>query len=269
MKNSVYEHTNYKTYLRIVIAERAKGGYGERSRLARILNCQSAYISQVLNGDSHFNLEQADVINGYCGHTKEEARFFFLLVGLARSGTTSLREKFKEQIDEVLESRLILKNRISVKTTLRPDGQATYYSHWTYSAVHMLLTIPEFRTKETIATRLNISVERTSEILDFLVQSGLAVSEKGKFHSGEVRLHIPSDSPFVVNHHTNLRLRAIQQLEGGTKEIHYSSIVTLSKGDLRKIKDLLIGIIQNVKAIVKDSNEEELCAFNLDFFRLN
>ena len=57
---------------------------------------------------------------------------------------SSLRAEFHEQVEQVLRQKLILANRFNVKKALSREDQMVYYSAWYYTAVHFLLTIPEF-----------------------------------------------------------------------------------------------------------------------------
>jgi hypothetical protein len=63
-------------------------------------------------------------------------------------------------------------------------------------------------------------------------------------------------------------MKAIQALERQKDNLHYSSAVSLSKQDIMKIHSHLVDSIQQVKATVRDSKEEELYCFALDFFRI-
>ena len=135
----------------------------------------------------------------------------------------------------------------------------------------MILTIPEFQTKESIAKHFGISLKRTAEILDFLVSIGLArQNQKGKFEIDQARIHLGSDSPLISKFHTNWRIKAIQSLdrENKSEDLHYSSAITVSQADFLKIKSMLVKHIEELKAIIKDSPAEGVHCFNIDLFRL-
>lgn len=176
---NVFEFLDYKPYLRAWIDSRPNGGRGEKSRIAQQARCHLAYISQVLTGHAHFNLEQADALNGLLEHGEEEAQFFILLVEHGRAGTHSLKKHFERQIQKILNQRLQLKNRFTDKKSLTREDQSTYYSHWAYCAVHMAVLNPSLRTPGEIAKYFDLSVSKTVEILDFLGSVGLVRKEKG------------------------------------------------------------------------------------------
>ena len=52
----IYKYNDYKSYVKMALTEK---GHGSRIKFAQALNCQSAYITQVLNKDAHLSMEQA------------------------------------------------------------------------------------------------------------------------------------------------------------------------------------------------------------------
>ena len=263
---SIFDYTDYKKYLKDGLKQKPKGGHGFKSAMASAIHCQSAYISRVLNGGAHFSLEQAYALNGFLGHSEEEAEFFILLVSYARAGTQPLEKFFLRKINEILNRRLILKERFKIKMKLSFEDQAKYYSSWHFAAIHILLSIPQFQTKQVIAEYLRLPSSKVSEALNFLIQSRLVIREGERFKIGKNRIHLGSDSPLIAKHHLNWRLKAIQNIENEEEDLHYSSIVSISKDDLYKIKTNLIKTIEEFNDTVKKSKEEKLQCFTLDFF---
>lgn len=271
MKKNVFDYKDYKSYLETFIKSQPKAGRGVRMALAHHISCPVSHISQILNGKSHLSLEQAESVNEFLGHTQEEAQFFFLLVHLSRAGTVALKKRLNQQIQQVLEKRLILKERLGVKQSLSKEDQLVFYSSWVYGAIHVMLTIPEFQSKESIGKYLGLSLKRTAEILDFLKSVGLAVQkENGRFDIGTSRIHLGSDSPFISKLHTNWRMKAIQSLENenANDDLHYSSAISISNADIQIIKSHLIKCIEEIKLIIRDSPAEGAHSFNIDFFKL-
>ena len=113
-------------------------------------------------------------------------------------------------------------------------------------------------------------MRRTGEILEFLVSLGLAIQKGNHYEVGASRVHLGGDSPMISKHHINWRLQAIQSLERENREVdlHYSSVISISKEDTLKIKSLLVDSIEKTKAVIKESKEEELHSFCLDFFKI-
>ena len=266
---TIFDHQNYKTYLEMAEEAEVLGKRGFRSAVARAAGCQTAYVSQVLNGGANLSLEQAELISTLLGHSREEGHYFLLLVQLERAGTSSLKSYFQSQVAEVLQKRMVLKHRLDVKATLSVEHQATYYSAWYFAAIHVALTIPELRQPESIARRLKLPLSLVKETLEFLLSVGLAVYENGKWQIGTTRIHLANDSPLISKHHTNWRMQSIAAFDRrNADDLHYSSVVTLSDDDVLKVKSRLVETIEQIKTIIKDSPGEGVHSFTLDFFRL-
>ena len=270
MKKNVFEYRDYKTYLLDFIDSQPRQGHGIQSQIASKLNCHSAYITQVLKKDANFSLEQAENLNSFLAHKSDEADFFLLLVQIGRAATKSLKERLTRQQKNILAKRQVLKERFSGKNVLKPEQQMTYSSQWYYCAVHILISIPEFQHKESIAEKLNLTTEKVSTILEFLQSVGLAVAKGSRYEfAGNDFLFLGTDSPLLPRHHSNWRMIAVDALSRPeNKDIHFSTVVSLAKSDIEKLKEKLISEIESSRAIIRKSTEEEIYCYNLDFFKV-
>ncbi|OFZ52321.1 MAG: hypothetical protein A2381_13740 [Bdellovibrionales bacterium RIFOXYB1_FULL_37_110] len=265
----VFNYTDYCKFLVEYVQSQLMRGHGLKSAFAEKLGCQTTYVSRVLNKKAHFSLEQSEKIADFIGLTESETHYFLLLVQKERAGTHRLKKYFNDQIESERKKQLILKNRLNVQKSLSRENQAIYYSSWLYSAVHIMLTIPEFHVKSKLVSALNIPIQKLNNILDFLISIGLVVESDGKYQVGTARMHLENDSPMISKHHINWRMQAIQSIEKNNPEnMHYSSIITISNDDAHHIKELLIRSISDCKKIIKDSKEESVCVFAIDFFNL-
>ena len=262
----VFSFDDYKEYIKKVLTAK---GHGSRLLLASSLNCQSAYITRVINHDAHLSLEQAVDASAFFELTQDEEDFFLLLIQYAKAGTKRLKDITKKKIKEIREKRALLSNRINIKDELDEVMQAKYYSKWYYAAVHILVTVPGYRDKKSICTYLGLSMAIINEAIEFLLQTGLVALSAEGYISGKGRIFLKGDSPFITQHHENWRMRAIDDINLGSKSnVHFSSVYSLSKQDFELIKEKLLTHIQEVREIVRPSKEEELCVLNLDFFSL-
>ena len=269
MKKTIYEYLSYKLYLEDLIHSKPNEGRGIKAKLAEAIRCQTAYVSQVFNGDAQFSLEQADQINQYLGHRRDESDFFLLLVQYARAGTRSLREHFHEQITDHRERKTKPRAKSGSGEPLSTEDQVIYYSFWEYAAVHVLISLPRYRTKEAIAEYLAIPLLRTTEILDFLLSVGLAIRKGSEYQVGTARIHLDRDSPMVARHHANLRFRSIQRIDHSHKDnLHYSSAMAISREDVEKLKLMIREFIQTTKPVIRDSQEEVAQCLLIDLFPL-
>jgi uncharacterized protein (TIGR02147 family) len=266
---SVFEFAEYKAYLKEKIRGLPKGGRGFRSELAHALRCQTAYISQVLNAGAHFSLEQALTVNQFLAHSEEEARYFLLLIQYARAGTRELQNFFFKQMEEARARRSLIRERFKTAKELSTEDKLLYYSEWFYVGIHVLSSIPAYQSPQAIALYLKLPLAKVMQALEMLTHSGLVIQENGRYQVGETRIHLGSDSALISKHHINWRLEAIRALErGDAKDIHYSSIVSVSHDDFQKIKQLFIDVLEKYNKTIAASPEEDAACLTLDWFSL-
>jgi uncharacterized protein (TIGR02147 family) len=272
MAGSIFEQNDYKAYLReeLHLRGQAGAGRGERSRLASAIHCHTAYVSQVLNGEAHFSLEQAELVSRFLSHGKDEAAYFLALVQFNRAGTVTLKAHFEEQMRALAGRQTVLKNRLEFKRTLSREDQMIFYSSWHYGAIHVLVSLPGCNDERGIARYLNLPLSRVSEILDFLTSVGLVMKKEGRYFVGTSHIHLEHDSPMISKHHTNWRMKTVQSLDSSKSEdLHYSSVITCAQEDSPKIKAALLHAIDEVRGIVKPSKDESAFAYCIDFFGLS
>ncbi len=266
---SVFEFDHYKTYLSYRVGG-PRQRRGLKSLIAQTLKCQPTYVSHVLNGNADFSPEQAEVLNRFFGHSREESAFFLLLVQKERAGTRSLKEFLRSQLDEMLSSRMVISRRIGQKASLTREQQSTYYSSWHFAAIHVALTIPKLGTRDAIADFFRIPLTKVDEVLKFLLEAELAHTNGRDYKASEFRIHLGNDSHNITKHHSHWRQQAIESLDREkTSDLHYSTIVSLSQDDVLRIKNRILEEIKANQEIVKNSPEEELFAYTVDFFSMN
>jgi uncharacterized protein (TIGR02147 family) len=268
MERSVFEFRDYKQYLASALSP-GGASYGQRSKLARALRCQPAFVSRVLNGEAHFSLEHGVPINQFLGHAEEESDFFLLLLLLGRAGTAELARYFRDQIERIVARRALISERIGVRELLAAEDQMTYYSAWYYAAIHILLFVPGYDSVAKISERLRLSPNTAQPALEFLVRIGLATREGKQYGPGKARIHLSGDSPLVAKHHTNWRMRAIDSLdEKDEADLHYSGPICISRKDALRIRQRFLDLLQELEPVIQGSPEEELYCLALDVFRV-
>lgn len=265
---SVFGHHDYKAYLNKVFATQGQSR-GLRSKLAEELGCKSAFISKVLKGSAHFSPESGVAVSKFLKLTEEEEEYFLLLLQHARAGSHFLEKHYQRQIDRMLEARKNILSRVDAKEVLTESEKITYYSSWMFVAIHVLVSIAKFQTREAIARCLKLSEDQAAECLSFLVSTGIIAEKNGKYQAGSARIHLSKDSPLVKKHHSNWRIQAIQATDRKSKEnLHYSLVFSASEKDMIKIRDLIMSQIELVDGIMRPSPEEAAFCFNIDFFRI-
>jgi len=264
----IFEFKTYKEFLRVKTGPSTLR-LGVKTAMAKALKCQPTYVSQVLNGTAHFSLEQGDLLSDFLGLINEEKHFFLLLLQRDRAGTKRLEQYFTDQIEQVLTRRLVLTNRLGKENSITPEHQSIYYSSWHYAAIHIALTIPELRQPAALARALGLPLKRISETLDFLCRTGLARQVDQKYILSKTTLRLGRDSHNILKHHTNWRTKAIESLDREEiTDLHYSAVVSLGKEDVVKLKDHMLKFIAETIREVRNSKEEELYCYCIDFFDL-
>ena len=269
MNYNLFEFLDYKRFLTTYIAGQKAGGRGLRSKLAEVAGCNTTYMSQVLNGSANLSQEQGEAIARYLGLSTDETENFLCLIDRSRAGTPSLRTLIQKKIERLRAARLVVKDRVDIKEQLDPVSQATYYSHWGYAAVHMLVTIPHFRRESEIAERLGLAPQHVRKIIEFLASCGLISSDHGTLLPGRAQIFLGQDSPMIVPLHQQWRLRAMLSVERGLAEdLHMTSTMTLSRDDFFKVREQLLRSGNLAMNIARGSKEEELVAMSLDLYRV-
>ncbi len=266
---NVFDFTAYKTYLIAAIDAEREIRKGAQSRLAEHLGCQSAYLSMVQKDRADLSVEQAAAVNIFFHHNERESHYFLLLVQKERAGTSVLKKYFDRQIEDVLSENSTLTKRLVYSQILSEEHCAIFYSAWYYTAIHLALTVPSLRRREAICQYLRLPQETVNHVLEFLLGSGLATQDGGEYFVGPTRIHLGKDSPFINPSHSNWRLQAVQTLQRPIQDnFHYSSVVSASAKDMPKIREIMIRAIESIRAVVKESPEEDLLCYNFDLFSL-
>jgi uncharacterized protein (TIGR02147 family) len=265
---NIFSHKDYRDLINDLLED--KLGRGSKVRLAEELNCQPGYISQVLTKSKiHFSPENIIRVAAFLELSSVESEYLLNLLHKERAGSKPLREFYEKKILGMQEDNSKVEKQVkNTNLELDEEAKAVYYSHWAYSAIHMIVSIGEYQKPELIAKKLRLNLEFTQKILQFLVKKQLVTKQESKFVIGKTRIHLKSDSPLVKSHHQNYRQKAINSLEEENSfDLHYSSVLTLSKKDSLKIRELVLKLIADKEKILIPSANEEIIFLNLDLFR--
>lgn len=268
MEKSVFDFENHEDYLGYRLDPR-RNKRGVKAEFSAFLRIQPAYLSQVLAKKFALSLEQADLANRFFDHTTEEANFFILLVSKDRSATHSLKTYYDQQITAILKKRLLISERIGKRNEVTEEAKGRYYSSWLYAGVHVAATLDSIGSQLDIAKQLQVPSEIVSAIIDFLIENQLLLKKENKFEWANSWVRIDKNSPHIVKHHTNWRLKAIQNLELQTEnDLHYSGIFSMSKKTANQIKSQLMDAVKENLKLIEDSAEQDVYVLNADFFSI-
>lgn len=103
----LFRSDSYRHYLRDRIEAFPGEGRGVRTQIARLLNCQSTFISQVLRDKAHFSPEHIPKLNRFFEHTDLESRYFLNLVMRDRAGSQDLRALHERELENLKKLSMV------------------------------------------------------------------------------------------------------------------------------------------------------------------
>jgi uncharacterized protein (TIGR02147 family) len=268
-KLSVFEYKDYKKFITDWMLHAPHKGRGLRKQLAEAINCQTAYITQVLSGNNHLSLEQAEASCRWMKLAETDIEFFLLLVLFQRAGTKALQRIISKQITERREIQTNLQKRIHIHDTLSQTDQIKYYSSWHYAAIHIAVLIPALQTPEALQNYFHLPMSQIRKVLDFLLSCGFIKQEKNQLKVIRPTLHLELNSPLLHQHHTNWRLKVIESLvENKRADLHYSGTMVLSEEDYEWVREKLSQLLEEIIPRIRDSKDEKLACLNFDWFQV-
>jgi uncharacterized protein (TIGR02147 family) len=263
---NLFDYTRYDQYLDAILSSEAYG-HGSRKRLADFIGVQNSFISLILTQKAQLTPELAVKVAQFLKLNAEETEFFLLLVQSDRTGSVELKKHFDIQKERILKKRSKIKNRIHTNESVTAEDQLTYYSHAFYSMIHILCSLPEYNTQEMICKTLKIEKTEARKYLDFLLARGFIEKDKDHFKTGKLRIHLPSGSPALAQHHANYRVQTIQRLGNiAPKDLHYSGILGMTAKDRDRVRELTLQYVESIEKILATSKPEVPVILNLDWF---
>ncbi len=241
---------------------------GRRRELAAILSCQTSLISLVLTERAHLNEDMVFKTAQFLHLNAKETEFLLHLYHHERASSSELRSYYHTKIKTELEGRREIKTRVGPTPTVPVEIQARYYSDWVFSAIHTVVMCPETRTVEKIAKKINLSEKSVQECLEFLTQWEFVKKTAVGFEPGVTRLHLDSQSPFIVQHHRNWHMEAMRSIgERREGDFNYSGALSLAKADVAAIKEILLKTVSNIERQITPSPDEEIVGITLSYFK--
>lgn len=264
----IFEFSEYRPYLHEKLGKKGTRT-GLRKKLSEKLQVHTTFISQVMLGKADLSLEQAEGCNSFFSHTNEESEYFLLLVMFERAGVITLKNRFEEKIKQMQSKHLNISERLKPQTEVSQEDKQKFYSSYIYSAIHVLVSIPQFQTIAALARALNLPTTEIKQKIEFMKTIGLVVQQGDRILHGPHHVHLGSDSNLIIQHHRNWRLQAMNSLDHRREnDIHYSAAVSLSKKDAMKIKDSILENLHSNVKVISSSPEEVAYGYSFDFFSL-
>lgn len=259
---------DYKVFLKAYIQEQSPNR-GISSAMADAAGCNRSYFSQALNSHVHLTPEQALPLAQFMNLPSARERYFCLLVDHARAGTKKLRERIEADMAAIRVEEETLDTRFKTRKLEPGERELFYYSSWIYAAAHVLTSVPAFQTEEALAQRIGLPLYQVQYVLAELEKYQL-VQRKGKrWLLKEGDLHVGKRSLLNSVNHSNWRNQAMLDAQKpGTESVHYTSVASMSLEDFKKLKGMVLQFIDESRAIIAASPEEDVVCTTIDFFRI-
>lgn len=266
---SIFSFKDFRSFIKSSFLSKEKKGFGQAAKLAKALNVNSTFISQVLNNDKPLSPEQAVLTAEFLQLNELETEYFVLLIQKDRSGSTQYSAYLNKQLERLKKKSQDLINRVQHDTQISEEQRATYYSDWIFSAIRLSTLLPGINTPEKMAERFQLPLSKIKGVIQFLLEANLLKLENGTFSRGKSSTHLDSKSPWIKAHHSNWRQKAIQEMTHNQPDsLHYTAPMTLSKNDAEKIREILIKSINAVDEVLEPSPSEELFCLSIDWFKV-
>ena len=266
----LFEYHDYRKFIRFQLSQRPRKGRGEITKIADQLGVHPTLISQILSDQKHLSSEQAFDLCSYFALNPLETEYFMILVKFDRAGNPRLKTYYKEQLGQLRNRSLDISQRIDQEKVLTDQQRAVFYSSWLFSAIRLFCSLKEQgQTIDDICTRFDLSRKKASTLMNFLTATNLCLNTGVTFKMGPQRTHLDSESPYLVRHHSNWRLQALQRSEDLEKsEMMFTAPLSISKKDFQEVREELAQFIQRLSQRIKGTKPDELACLNLDFFWL-
>ncbi len=264
---TVYNYSDYRSFLRADINARSERGV--ITKMAEAVQCQRSHLSRVLSDQLHLTTDQAFRITRFLHLTDEDSIYFMKLVEYERSGDLEYRSHLKRELKQLKTVQEDFAKRLKEPSIADSELERIYYSSWHWSAIHIIVSIPQYQTVEAISKRLNFSHDYIELCLQRLENFGLVNKIKNRWQIAGAGIHLSKSSPLNSVNHFSWRSKAVldsQQPQGDG--VHYTVVQSISRADFDKIKNMLISTIDEYVKIARPSKEEELICFTCDFFKV-
>jgi hypothetical protein len=204
----------------------------------------------------------------YLGLDALETEYFLGLVDLERAGSSGLKSLLNKKLESLRQKAVDLSKRLSQPSIDDPRTQAKFYSSWHFGAIHIITSIPEFRTSAAIARRLQLPEDMVLATLRELKSMGLVDLKDGRWGLVGGNIHISRDSPLNSINHQNWRAKALlDSQKQETDGIHYSIVFSMSKNDIETLRTMVFKFIDDQRKLMEPSPCEELICFTCDLFK--
>lgn len=215
----IFEHGDYRTFLKTALSEKAKEreGYSLRA-FAEKLRISNSYLSEVLNNKKALSVELAFKVALKLDLTDLETQYFCLLVQIDQEKDPVFREAFQKRLNDLNPKRKTHDLSVDLFKTI---------SEWYHLPILELTFLPGFKgTPEYIAKKLGISKSEAELALKRLLRLELIEKDaKGKWKKAHNYLLAESVVPNSAfkQYHKQILAKAIESIDSQTPKERMSA----------------------------------------------
>jgi uncharacterized protein (TIGR02147 family) len=262
----IFDFTNYLSFLKAYL-DRKEARRGDKGALAEALGVSPTFVSLLLRQEKQLSMEQASELAEFLHLSDHETDYLFLLVEYGRAGSFKLKEKLKRRIDQARVAAQKIANRMKPEKKLNEETRSIFYSSWMYSGIRNLSAVPGYQSAESIAKRVNLPLSTVEKVLEFLIEHELCIRNPKGITYGPRTTHVPSDSPHVLKHHQNWRLKGFSEMDKfNENNLFFTGPMSLSKEVADEVRAHLPDVVQKILEKVKPSPSEKVHCLNIDWF---
>ena len=264
MKALLFHTHDYRQFLKNALSER-----GMKKGLCEFIPCQSTFLSTVMSGGANLSLEHAIRTAEFLNLSEKESHYFMLLVQLGKAGSKALEAYYLVQIIELQKEQNKISSKIASYETVTLEDQVQFYNSWMYVAIHILCAVPEYQSRKALREYFRLSTKAIDPFVDFMVRNGIIKEKEARLEQGSTRVHLPKGSPFLIKHHANWRMKAIQSFDyEREQDLHYTLVMSLSQKDVERMKQIVFEAISRTDQLLKETGDEVVYALGIDWFRI-
>lgn len=265
---NIFELADYRELLSAYLDGVTNQYRGRRTVLAQQLGVHTSQLSQVLSGKRSLTPDQGLTISRLIGLSHLETEYLMFLVHRERATSYEFKKYCDSRLLELQQQSMKISERFAHHERLNEEDQAEFYSHHLYSAIRLFCSVDnKGQSVETIQNRFQLSREHLMPIIRFLLRTGLLKESNGQYSMGISTTVLSRESPHIHRHHANWRLLAAHQSPRlNEAELMFTSPMSVSKKDFKRIKEMLLAEISAVSKIIQDSPAEDVGCLNVDLF---
>lgn len=266
----IFKYLSDKVYIVDYFKSMANGGRGQAKKLADFLGVSSVVVSQTLNGQRDWSAENAFGVTQFLKLSPVEAQYFMKLVEYNKAGNHELKAFILTELKHIQREGKKVKSRYNKTLELNDDDKFEFYSEKFYSAIRMASSLPTINSVEDFANYFNIPLDKTEEILSFLLSRKLCEEKNGQIERGPQHTFLPTSSPYIKNHHRNWRIHSLERVDllDHDNELMYTAPMSLSRDAYQKLRENLLQVIKDTVKLIGPTDDEMIACLNIDLIKL-